>query len=123
MTTTKKKAKRSTQKNQTEAELLRVEIARIRGQRDEARQNHISAMAALERLAGSTEAADSLAAGVDRMDQAQRPSEEARLRDAVVEAALAWFSAGEDLGPGQKQESMMTAIVALRAHRAKKGGA
>ena len=51
------------------------------------------------------------------------PSEESRLRDAVVEAALAWFSAGEDLGPGQKQESMMTAIVALRAHRAKKGGA
>ena len=46
-------------------------------------------------------------------------AEESRLRDAVVEAALAWFSAGEDLGPGQKQESMMTAIVALRAHRAK----
>ena len=57
------------------------------------------------------------------LEQAQRPPEEARLRDAVVEAALAWFSAGEDLGPGQKQESMMTAIVALRAHRAKKGGA
>lgn len=49
--------------------------------------------------------------------------EDDRLRDAVVDAALAWFSAGEDLGPGQKQESMMTAIVALRAHRAKKGGA
>ncbi len=44
----------------------------------------------------------------------------------------AWFKVRQDLelrltltewAVGQKQESMMTAIVALRAHRAKKGGA
>ena len=46
------------------------------------------------------------------------PSEEARLRDAVVDAALAWGGPGW-LGPSR----MIDATAALRAHRAKKGGA
>ncbi len=45
-------------------------------------------------------------------------SEEDRLRDAVVDAALAWGGPGW-LGPGR----MIEATAALRAHRAKKGGA
>ena len=46
------------------------------------------------------------------------PSEESRLRDAVVDAALAWGGPGW-LGPSR----MIDATAALRAHRAKKGGA
>ena len=45
-------------------------------------------------------------------------SEDAHLRDAVVDAALAWGGPGW-LGPGR----MIDATAALRAHRAKKGGA
>ena len=171
MTTTKKKAKAPTLAQRVKAlecdaevGLLRVEISRILGQRDEARQNHVSAMAALERLAGSTEAADLLASGVDRLEQALRPAdtmraalvhiakpgrcpnpsvcaqealdgpdpnpfdddavppaptapaEESRLRDAVVDAALAWGGPGW-LGPSR----MIDATAALRAHRAKGG--
>lgn len=49
---------------------------------------------------------------------APAPSEDARLRDAVVDAALAWGGPGW-LGPSR----MIDATAALRAHRAKKGGA
>ena len=45
-------------------------------------------------------------------------AEEDRLRDAVVDAAMAWGGPGW-LGPGR----MIDATAALRAHRAKKGGA
>jgi hypothetical protein len=47
--------------------------------------------------------------------------EESRLRDAVVDAALAWLVAPG--GVDADDEPLVCAAEALRAHRAKKGGA
>ena len=116
MTTTKKKAKRSTRATGMAADVAEMGAEVVRLGRVSASLEGIYQIHMLSRF-------EALSRRIEALEQAQRPSEESRLRDAVVEAALAWFSAGEDLGPGQKQESMMTAIVALRAHRAKKGGA
>lgn len=52
-------------------------------------------------------------------------SEDNRLRDAVVEAALAWDAARDRAGPGvlAAGDILVDAVDALLAHRAKKGGA
>ena len=46
------------------------------------------------------------------------PSEEARLRDAVVDAALAWVLTPDSL---DADDALVVAATALRAHRVKKG--